>query len=112
MEIRLEAEDAVVRVDLDAGCRISSLVIGGLELLVSRRENPMAWGCYPMAPWAGRVRRGRFRFRDRTHALPITLPPHAIHGTTYTRPWMQETEVHPDRPLEAAARLRWERLSL
>jgi aldose 1-epimerase len=43
-----------------------------------------------MAPWVGRVRRGRFRFDGADYSLPLTLPPHAIHGTTYTRPWRDE----------------------
>jgi aldose 1-epimerase len=48
---------------------------------------PMLWGCYPMVPWAGRVRDGRFRFAGGEHRLPLDAPPHAIHGTGYRRPW-------------------------
>jgi len=55
----------------------------------------MRWGSYPMTPWAGRVRRGRFHFDGRDHELPVTLGPHAIHGTTYDRPW----SVEPDGSL-------------
>ena len=42
----------------------------GVELLIGRRSarpfgDPMRWGCYPMVPWAGRVRDGRFELDGR-----------------------------------------------
>jgi aldose 1-epimerase len=40
-----------------------------------------------MAPWAGRVREGRFRWAGVEHQLPLRKPPHAIHGTVLDRPW-------------------------
>jgi len=40
-----------------------------------------------MAPWAGRVRHGRFTFRGSEVMLPLGMPPHAIHGVAYDRPW-------------------------
>jgi galactose mutarotase-like enzyme len=40
-----------------------------------------------MAPFAGRVRDGQFRFRGESFQLPLDLPPHAIHGTVYRQPW-------------------------
>ncbi|HEX9992774.1 MAG TPA: hypothetical protein VGB14_07600, partial [Acidimicrobiales bacterium] len=84
---RLAAGPAVAVVDPDCGGRIASLTLDGAELLVTEGDEPLDWGCFPMAPWAGRVRRGRFRFDGREHQLTVDLPPHAIHGTTYTRPW-------------------------
>jgi aldose 1-epimerase len=63
----------------------------------------MLWGSYPMVPYAGRVRRGRFRFDDTDHELPINLGPHAIHGTTFDVPWA----VEPDGSLVADLGERW-----
>ena len=40
-----------------------------------------------MVPFAGRIRDGRFTFAGRVHQLPRNLPPHAIHGTVFDRPW-------------------------
>jgi aldose 1-epimerase len=40
-----------------------------------------------MLPWAGRIRRGRFRFAGRDFQLPITLGAHAIHGVGFMLPW-------------------------
>jgi aldose 1-epimerase len=86
----LDAGDARVTIDPEHGGRIASLRVGGLELLVRRKDvagDPMVWGSYPMVPWAGRVRDGRFRFRGIEHQLPRDAPPHAIHGVGYTSAW-------------------------
>lgn len=85
--IALTAGPARVTIDPAAGGRIASLSIDGLDLLVPRNDDLLRWGCYPMAPWAGRVRDGRFSFDGEPHSLPLGMPPHAIHGTTYTRAW-------------------------
>jgi aldose 1-epimerase len=66
---------------------MTSLVVDGQELLVTEGDGPMRWGCYPMVPFAGRIRAGRFTFAGRAHQLPRNLPPHAIHGTGFDRPW-------------------------
>ena len=72
----------------EQGGRVGSLVIGGHELLVTGHEDPMRWGSYPMAPFAGRIRDGRFSFRGRRPpAARWAMPPHAIHGVVYDRPW-------------------------
>lgn len=88
-----DAGDARLTVDAAAGGRISSLVVAGQELLVTAADYPVGWGCYPMAPFAGRIRDGRFPFSGRSYQVPRNLPPHAIHGTVFTRPW---TVTGPD----------------
>ena len=40
-----------------------------------------------MIPYAGRVRSGVVRFNDVEHELPLTLPPHAAHGTVFAQSW-------------------------
>jgi aldose 1-epimerase len=87
-------EQGPARVELEAalGARLASLVVAGHELLVGPEPDPMTWGCYPMAPWAGRVRHGRFCLDGEEHQLPVTLGPHAIHGTAYVVPWRCEPE--------------------
>ena len=70
------------------GGRVASLVIDGMEVLApDTGAGPLAWGCYAMVPWAGRIRDGRFKFRGTTYDLPHNLPPHAIHGVGFERPW-------------------------
>jgi aldose 1-epimerase len=72
------------------GARLVSLEVDGLELLVEPTSQPLSWGCYPMAPWAGRVRRGRFTFGGNDVVLEQNLPPHAIHGLVATVPWRRD----------------------
>lgn len=96
-------------VDRAHGARLHSLTLFGHELLVGPLDDPVAWGSYPMAPWAGRVRHGLFRFEGHTHRLPINFPPHAMHGTTFARPWQRDggaytIELGPDWPFAGFAR--------
>lgn len=83
----LEAAGARLEIRPQDGGRIRSLAVDGIELLITEGYGPIMWGCYPMAPWAGRIRDGRFSFRGRDVQLPRTMPPHAIHGTVFDRPW-------------------------
>ena len=83
----LEAGDARATILAADGGRIGSLVVGGHELLVTGDPDRLRWGSYPMAPFAGRIRHGRFAFRGAEHRLPLEMPPHAIHGVVWDRPW-------------------------
>lgn len=77
----------------DAGGRIAHLRYDGVEWLVDEQEGgaaAIAWGCYPMVPWAGRIRQGRFTFDGRVFELPANLGAHAIHGVGFSRPWRIE----------------------
>jgi aldose 1-epimerase len=73
----------------NVGGRLSSIVAFGRELLITKNDetNLQKWGCYPMAPWAGRVRNGVFAHKSKQHQLEINMHPHAIHGTVLERPW-------------------------
>ena len=85
----LQAGDATVEVSPEHGGRVAQINVRGTDLLVSREQfdAPMAWGSYPMVPWAGRIRNGRFLFQGRWYELPITMGDHAIHGTGYLDQW-------------------------
>lgn len=74
----------------ERGGRLISLNIDGLELLVTPDVDDHDFGMFPMAPWAGRVRRGRFTFGGREYQLPVNAPPHSIHGVARDRPWRDE----------------------
>ena len=90
MTIELTRGGTTVTIDPEAGGRIASIVVDGLELLVTAADQSTGWGCYVMAPFAGRIRDGRFRFNGTTHQLPRNHPPHAIHGTVFEREWKVE----------------------
>lgn len=90
-----EAADATLEVSPVDGGRISSLIVRGSELLRGRvaGAEPILWGSFPMAPFAGRIRGGRFRFGDRDVQLGLNHPPDAIHGTVFERPWQVDDPV-------------------
>ncbi|UNK48761.1 aldose epimerase [Lysobacter sp. S4-A87] len=73
----------------EAGGRIAQIRLDGVEQLVGHGDDSaaIAWGCYPMVPWAGRVRNGRFTSGGHRHQLPRNLGAHAIHGVGFTMPW-------------------------
>jgi len=85
--IVLENNNARLGIDLQHGGRIASLSIAGMEVLVEQNENPLGWGCYPMAPWVGRLRNGVFHFQNLNHSFPLNLDGHALHGTCLNREW-------------------------
>lgn len=87
-------------VDVLNGARLSSLRVDGRERLVGRAPGAtaMSWGAYPMVPYAGRVRDGRFTHTAVEYRLPINLGQHAIHGTVFDRSWTI-TERSPTRLL-------------
>lgn len=90
----LRAGPATLRVDRGRGGRLASLLVHGHELLVTAGPgggaDPFLWGCFPMAPVAGRLRGGRFRWGGATHQLPTNHGGHAMHGTVYDRRWLIE----------------------
>ena len=87
-DIELAASKAAVRLDPGSGGRVASLELDGVELLAPRHgDDWLTWGCYPMVPWAGRVRDGRFEFDGQEYQLELDLPPHAIHGVGYRGEW-------------------------
>lgn len=87
--IELRAGSASCIIDPDDGGRIASLRTGERELLSPRLPGhpAMFGGCFPMVPWAGRIRDGQFTYDGNRYQLELGLPPHAIHGTVYTSEW-------------------------
>lgn len=82
-----------VTVAPEQGGRVAQITVRGVDLLVGPGEgrpdpsSPLAWGSYPMVPWAGRIRRGLFEFAGEQYRLDINHENHAIHGIGFDRPW-------------------------
>ncbi|MDH5832893.1 aldose 1-epimerase [Luteimonas kalidii] len=74
-----------------AGGRIAQIRCDGVDQLLAHGAHgattAIAWGCYPMVPWCGRIRHGRFEFEGLARQLPVNLGPHAIHGVGFLMPW-------------------------
>jgi aldose 1-epimerase len=81
--IRLRASGTELTLRPDQGGRISSLKVGGIELL---RQGDR-FGSFVMVPWCGRTRQGRFRNGGLVHQLPLDAGPNAIHGTVRHQRW-------------------------
>jgi galactose mutarotase-like enzyme len=102
--IVLESARVTAIVTPTDGGRLSSFRIDGRELLVTSGTDPLDHGCFPMAPFAGRVRDARFRFRGREWHIRRSGAPHAIHGTVARRAWERigpttiRTDLGPDWP--------------
>ena len=86
--IHLSSARAAARIDLLAG-RLSSLVIGDMEVLVTEGIKPTRWGSFPMVPWCGRLNRGLLTFDGVEHQFPPTSGIHANHGTAMHQTWTQ-----------------------
>ncbi|WP_189860237.1 aldose epimerase family protein [Streptomyces poonensis] len=82
-EITLTAGDAEAVLAPANGGRVSGLRVGGVELLRQGER----FGCFPMVPWCGRIRDGRFLDGTTVRQMPLNAPPHAIHGTTRNGAW-------------------------
>jgi aldose 1-epimerase len=94
--LELTAGDARCRLLPERGGRIAALHVAGLEFLVTPEVDEHNYGAFPMAPWTGRVRHGRFTFGGVDYQLPLNMPPHSIHGTVRDHEWTVEsgTEVN------------------
>ncbi|MBA2529589.1 MAG: hypothetical protein H0V19_06435 [Euzebyales bacterium] len=83
-------------VDPGAGGRLASLVVGGRERLVpsppAGTDNPgFRWGCFLMAPWAGRIGRAVLTVDGQEVHLPAREGPHALHGLVADSAWRVQT---------------------
>jgi aldose 1-epimerase len=96
--LTLHASDATTTIHPGAGARIGQISVAGQPLLVGvpslGDRHAMAWGAYPMVPWAGRLARGRFVFDGIERHVPINHHDgngperaHAIHGLGFDRAW-------------------------
>lgn len=112
--IRLDHGDSAALIDETCGGRLASLKVFGAELIVGAEsaDSDFGWGMYPMVPFAGRVRNGRFNFQGKTYQLAKRMAPHAIHGTVDDTVWevvandeqsaTMRTELGPHWPFAGA----------
>lgn len=88
--LRIGCGPTLVQIAADAGGRIAQITHAGVDWLTGYDADHRAmigWGSYPMLPWAGRIRQGRFGFDGRRWQLAPNLGPHAIHGVGFALPW-------------------------
>jgi aldose 1-epimerase len=90
--ITITSGDITADIAPDDGGRLAQLTVAGRPMLIgwSPGVEPTGWGSYPMVPWAGRIRHGRFEFDGVEHHLPINFGDHAIHGVGFSGVWSVE----------------------
>lgn len=98
--ISLSNERTILIIDPDDGGRVVSLVIDGYELLRDEKCNEdksiFGYGSFPMAPYAGRIRHGKFEFDGEEIQLEnLADAPHALHGTAIYQKWkvIEQTDL-------------------
>lgn len=97
-----------VSLDLAAGGRVADLELADLSVVAHvDSDSPVHWGSFVMAPWAGRIRNGRFEFDGRSYLLPRNWEQHAIHGTVLDRPWDVTEATADSAVLECSLDDRW-----
>ena len=65
------------------------------------QANPVDLACFPMAPYANRIRDGQFQFEGREIKLD-NAQSHALHGIGWIRPWSVD-EMRADRVILSLA---------
>lgn len=89
---RLDISNGRTTLSFDAarGGRVAQVWFDDLPLLVDEAgdvDPVLGWGCYPMVPWAGRLRNGRFQFRRDVVTMPPNERSHAMHGVGFLNEW-------------------------
>ena len=115
--LRLSAGDATITVDPAVGGRLVSWRVGDLELLGGVSDVAEEYGCYPMAPWPGRLRGNAVAFAGTRLQLPLTYGGWAIHGTVLAKRWdvvrddvrevVLRTGLGEDWPWQGSVELTW-----
>ena len=110
--IRIGQGALAVDIAPQAGGRVAQVRFDGIEWLVGHDADNaamIAWGSFPMLPWAGRIRHGEFDFRGQAWQLPINLGEHAIHGVALGLPWQvdEHAATHAVLSLALPADARW-----
>jgi aldose 1-epimerase len=96
LALRAGALEAVLWPSL--GGRVAALRSDGVDWLNPIPEDLpaehalLSGGCYPMAPYCGRIENGRFSFAGRQHRLPPhrISGPHSLHGLAWDTPFQAQ----------------------
>ena len=110
--IRIEHGGLSVEIAPEAGGRLARIMRDGVEWLIgysAANAAMIAWGSYPMLPWAGRIRGGRFYFDGILRQLRCNFGAHAIHGLAFGLPWRvdAQTASHVELSLQLPEDEHW-----
>jgi aldose 1-epimerase len=94
----LSAGSDRVEVDPRDGARLTSLIAGGRERLLTQPPEStdaaaLLWGCFFMAPWVGRLAKGKLPWDGQTYRFPLNFGGHAIHGLVFDKEFAVENQT-------------------
>lgn len=83
-----ECGGALTRFDVQVGGALVEVLRSALDRS-AHRICALGSSCFPLIPYAGRLRNGRFRFAGNEYRFPLNAAPerHSSHGDGWTRPW-------------------------
>ena len=101
-ELHIESIHQVMEFDPSLGGRAVSWLVDDRQMLVRASDDPIEFGMYPMAPWAGRVRGNTIAshhidssLKPFAHELRVNHPPWALHGVCLDTPVDSWEKVSP-----------------
>lgn len=88
LEIAPTCGACLTRCELRIGSNRYDILRPAVESQIQARS-PYGASCFPMIPYAGRLREGTFEFAGRSVRFPINAPGerHSYHGDGWMRPW-------------------------
>jgi aldose 1-epimerase len=83
-----ECGGALTRFDMRVGDSLIDVLRPALDQSI-RGVCALGSSCFPLVPYGGRLREGRFRFGGNEYRYPLNAAPerHSSHGDGWTRPW-------------------------
>lgn len=101
--LRIQSNHQAMEFDPSLGGRAVSWLVDGRQMLVRASDDPIEFGMYSMAPWAGRVRGNAIAshqidpaLEPFVHELRVNNPPWALHGVCLDAPidsWEQVSDA-------------------
>lgn len=96
----------LLQLEVEDGGRWLPLLRAPRDAARALRE-PLAWGCFPMAPWPNRIDGGRFVWHGRLHDVSGGARGHALHGRACYLPWTVEAATAASCRLSVAFDAAW-----
>jgi aldose 1-epimerase len=91
--LRLSSADTILDINPDVAGSISRLVRNGVDVMRPTPEgatDALQTACFPLVPFANRIRNGEFVFEGHKVQLAPNLGdghPHTLHGQGWRKPW-------------------------
>jgi aldose 1-epimerase len=97
MSVSLASGDWTAELRPEVGGSLSALRWRGVDILrpmPAEASGPLEGSCFPLVPYANRIRGGRFVWHGWQVAMPLNFLPqeHSLHGFGWQKPWRVASE--------------------